>query len=68
MEDEKQEDKKMQVYPTYPWDHVKSSAREAQEQPHKLLPLQKAPTWRNNECMRVNKPFSYQKVQKFEDL
>ena len=26
MEDEKQEDKKMQVYPIYPWDHVQSSA------------------------------------------
>ena len=48
MEDEKQ-DKKKQVSPIYPWNHVQRSAREAEEQPHKLLPLQEAPTWRNNE-------------------
>ena len=48
-EDEKQEDKKKQVSPIYPWDHVQRSAWEAEEQPHKLLHLQEAPTWRNNE-------------------
>ena len=30
---------------------------ERQEQPHKLLPLHEAPTGRNNQSMRVNKPF-----------
>ena len=45
------------------------AAREAEEHPHKLLPLCKARTGRNNQSMRVNKPFSYQEIQKIkEDL
>ena len=29
----------------------------------------KTPTWRNNQSVRVNKPFSYQKIQRIkEDL
>ena len=44
-------------------------AREAEEQPQKLLPLHEAPTGRNNQSMRVNKPFSYQEIQRIkEDL
>ena len=41
------------------------------EQPErlKLLPLYETPTGRNNQSMRVNKPFSYQKIQRIkEDL
>ena len=42
---------------------------ETEEQPHKLLPLHEAPTGRNNQSMRVNKPFSYQEIQRIkEDL
>ena len=42
---------------------------ERQEQPHKLLPLHETPTGRNNQSMRVNKPFSYQEIQRIkEDL
>ena len=45
------------------------TAREAEEQPHKLLPLHEAPTRRNNQSMRVNMPFSYQEIQRTkEDL
>ena len=45
------------------------AARETEEQPHKLLPLHEIPTGRNNQSMRVNKPFSYQEIQKIkEDL
>ena len=39
------------------------AAREAEGQPHKLLPLHEAPTRRNNQFMRVNKPLSYQEIQ-----
>ena len=42
-------------------------AREAEEQTHKLLPLHEALTGRNNQSMRVNKPFSYQKIQKIKE-
>ena len=46
-----------------------TAARETEEQPHKLLPLCEAPTRRNNQSMRVNKPFSYQEIQRIkEDL
>ena len=41
------------------------------EQPErlKLLPLYETPTGRNNQSMRVNKPFSYQETQRTkEDL
>ena len=45
------------------------AAREAEEQPHKLLPLHEAPTRRNNHSMSVNKLFSYQEIQVIkEDL
>ena len=45
------------------------AARETEEQPYKLLPLHEAPTRRNNQSMRVNKPFSYQEIQRIkEDL
>ena len=64
MEDRRQRDKEKQVSPIYPWDHMHRAAREAEEQPHKLLPLHEAPTGRNNQSMRVNKPFSYQEIQK----
>ena len=46
-----------------------TAARETEEQPHKLLPLCEAPTRRNNQSLRVNKPFSYQEIQRIkEDL
>ena len=69
MEDRRQRDKEKQVSPIYPWDHMHRAARETEEQPHKLLPLHEAPTGRNNQSMRVNKPFSYQEIQRIkEDL
>ena len=58
---------KKQVSPVYLWDHMHRAARETEEQPHKLLPLHEAPTGRNNQSMRVNKPFSYQKLQKIKE-
>ena len=69
LEDRRQRDKEKQVSPIYPWDHICRAARETEEQPHKLFPLHEAPTWRNNQSMRVNKPFSYQEIQRIkEDL
>ena len=69
MEDRRQRDKEKQVSPIYPWDHMRRAARETEEQPHKVLPLHEAPTRRNNQSMRVDKPFSYQEIQKIkEDL
>ena len=69
MEDRRQRDKEKQVSPIYPWDHMRRAARETEEQPHKLLPLHEAPIRRNNQSMRVNKPFSYKEIQKIkEDL
>ena len=69
MEDSRQRDKEKQVSPIYPWDPMRRAARETEEQPHKLLPLYEAPTRRNNQSMRVNKPFSYQEIQRIkEDL
>ena len=69
MEDRRQRDKEKQVSPIYLWDHMRRAARETEEQPHKLLPLHEAPTRRNNQSMRVNKPFSYQEIQRIkEDL
>ena len=48
---------------------MQRAARKAKEHPHKLLPLHEAPTRRNNQSMRVNKPFSYQEIQRIkEDL
>ena len=37
--------------------------REIEEQPHKLLPLQEAPTGKNNPSIKISKPFSYPEVQ-----
>ena len=69
MEDRRQRDKEKQVSPIYPWDHMCRAARETEEQPHKLLPLYETPTGRNNQSVRVNKPFSYQEIQRIkEDL
>ena len=69
MEDRRQRDKEKQVSPIYPWDHIHRAARDTEEQPHKLSPLHEAPIRRNNQSMRVNKPFSYQEIQKIkEDL
>ena len=44
-------------------DLMHRAARETEEQPHKLLPLYETPTRRNNQSVRVNKPFSYQEIQ-----
>ena len=63
MEDRQQRDKEKQVSPIYPWDHMCRAAREAGEQPHKLLPLHEASSRRNNQSLRVNKPFPYQEIQ-----
>ncbi|MGU0414317.1 hypothetical protein ACVXPB_18885, partial [Acinetobacter baumannii] len=49
--------------------HTCRAARETEEQPHKLLPLHETPTGRNYQSVRVNKPFSYQEIQRIkEDL
>ena len=71
MEDRRQreKEKEKEVSPFYPWDHMCRAARETEEQPRKLLPLYETPTGRNNQSMRVNKPFSYQEIQRIkEDL
>ena len=48
---------------------MRRAARETEQQPHKLLPLYETPTGRNNQSVRVNKPFSYQEIQRVkEDL
>ena len=60
MEDRRQREKEKQVSPIYTWDHMHRAARETEEQPHKLLPPHEEPTRRNNQSMRVNKPFYYQ--------
>ena len=67
MEGRRQRDKEKQVSPIYPWDHMCRAATEAEEQPHKLLPLHEAPTRRSNQSMRVNKRFSYQEVQRIKE-
>ena len=56
-----------QVSPIYPWDHMRRAARETEEQPHKLLSLYETPTGRNNQSVRVNKPFSYQEIQRIKE-
>ena len=63
----RQSDKEKQVVPIYPWDHMCQAAREAEGQLHNLLPLHEAPTGRNNQSMRVNKPFSYQEIQRIKE-
>ena len=68
IEDMEQRDKEKQVSPIYPWNYMHRAAREAEEQPHKLLlPLHEAPTRRNNQSMKVNKPFSYQEIQRIKE-
>ena len=67
MEDRRQREKEKQVSPVYPWDLMCRAARETEEQPHKLLPLHEIPTGRNNQSLRVNKPFSYQEIQRIKD-
>ena len=62
-----QRDKEKQVSSIYPWDYMHRIARETEEQPHKLLPFHKAPTRINNQSMKVNKPFSYQEIQKIQE-
>ena len=64
MEDKIQRYKEKHVSPIYPWDHTCRVARETEKQPHKLLLLHEAPTGRNNQSMRVNKPFYYLEIQK----
>ena len=64
MEDRRERNKEKQISPIYPWEHMHRAARETEEQPHKLLPLHEAPTRRNNQSMRVNKPLSYQEIKK----
>ena len=69
MEDRRQRDKEKQVSAIYLWDHIRRVARDTEEQPHKQSPLHEAPTRRSNQSMRLNKPFSYQEIQKIkEDL
>ena len=41
--------------------------RDAEEQPIELLPLHEAPTGRNNQSMRITRPFSYQEIQRIEE-
>ena len=68
LDDRRQRDKEKQVSPIYPWDMCRA-ARETEEQPLKLLPLHEVPTGRNYQSMRVNRPFSYQEIQRIkEDL
>lgn len=40
--------------------------REAEEQPYKLLPLQEAPTEKNNPSIKILKPFSYPEIQEIK--
>ena len=67
MEDRTQREKYKQVSPIYPRDPMCRAAREAEKQPHKLLPLHEAPTRRNNQSMRANKPFLNQEIQRIKD-
>ena len=68
MEDRRQRNKEKQVYPIYPWHHMCRAARETKEQTHKVLPLHEAPSERNNQSMRFNKPFSYQEIQRMRRI
>ena len=67
MEDRRQRNKEKQVSLIYPWDHMRRAARETKEQPHKLFLLHEAPTGRNNQSIRINKPFSYQEIQRIKE-
>ena len=66
MEDRRQRVKEKQVSPIYPWDPMRRAARKNEEQPHKLLPLHEAPTRRNNQSIRVNKPFLNQEIRRIK--
>ena len=68
MEDRRQREEEKQFSPIYPWDHMRRAARETEEQPHKLLPLYETPTGRNNQSVRVNKPCSYQEIQRIKEI
>ena len=57
MEDRRQKEKRKTDFSNLSMDHMRRAPRETEEQPHKLLPLHEAPTRRNNQSMRVNKPF-----------
>ena len=62
--DEKEdEDEKKQLSLIYPWEHMQRVARGAEKQPHNLLPLQGAPTGKNNQSIKIHKSFSYPEVQ-----
>ena len=67
MEDGTQREKYKQVSPIYPRDPMCRAAREAEKQPHKLLLLHEAPTRRNNQSTRANKPFLNQEIQRIKD-
>ena len=67
VEERGQRDKEKQFSPIYPWGHMHWASREAEGQPHKLFPPHEAPTGRNNQSMRVNKPFSYQEIQRIKE-
>ena len=60
------EDEKKQVSLIYPSERKWSVARGAEEQPHNLLPLQEAPTGKNNQSIKIHKPFSYPEVQQIK--
>ena len=63
-EDEKEdEDEKKQVSLIYPWKRMWMVARGAEEKLHNLLPLQEAPTGKNNQSSKIHKSFSYPEVQ-----
>lgn len=66
-EDRRQRDKEKRASPFYPWEHMQRAAREVEEQTHKLLPLHEAINKKNNQSMRVNKPFSYQEIQRIKE-
>ena len=46
---------------------MQRATREAEEQLHKLLLLHEAPTRKNKQSMGVNKPFSYQEIQRIKE-
>ena len=60
------EDEKKQVSLIYPSERMWGVARGAEEQPHNLLPLQEAPTGKNNQSIKIHKPFSYPEVQRIK--
>ena len=65
-EEKEDEDEKKQVSLIYPWECMRRVARGAEEQPHNLLPLQEAPTGKNNQSIKIHKPFSYPEVQRIK--